>query len=137
MIASVINLFFPKVCYACLNLLHDNEEIICVDCRHDLPVTNFHFNNDETIIKALYGRAKIENGTALFRYEKKGIVQQLIHGLKYKGYENIGLFLGNWLGGELKTLDIYKNVDLIIPIPLHKKSLKKEVIIKLLSLASK
>ena len=73
----------------------------------------------------LYGRAKIENGTALFRFEKKGIVQQLIHGLKYKGYENIGFFLGNWLGGELKDLEHYKYVDVVIPVPLHKNKLKK------------
>ncbi|MDD7884562.1 ComF family protein [Flavivirga sp. 57AJ16] len=125
MLKPIINLFFPKVCYACHHLLNDNEKIVCVDCRHDLPVTNFHFNNDDTVAKVLYGRAKIESGTALFRFEKKGIVQQLIHGLKYKGYENIGFFLGNWLGGELKNIEPYKSIDLVIPVPLHKKKLKK------------
>jgi len=108
----------------CLNLLNDNEETICVDCRHDLPVTNFHFDNDDSVVKVLYGRAKIENGTSLFRFEKKGLVQQLIHGLRYKGYETIGYSLGNWLGGELKDLDGYKSVDVVIPVPLHKNKLK-------------
>lgn len=125
MLKPIVDLLFPKVCYACLNLLNDNEKTICVDCRHDLPVTNFHFDNDDTVAKVLYGRAKIVNGTALFRFEKKGLVQQLIHGLKYKGYENIGYSLGNWLGGELKDLDGYKSVDVVIPIPLHKNKLKK------------
>ncbi|MFI1745052.1 ComF family protein [Thalassobellus sediminis] len=125
MLKSILNLFFPKVCYACHNLLNDNEDTICIDCRHDLPITNFHFNDNDAVKKVLYGRAKIENGTALFRFEKKGLVQQLIHGLKYKGYENIGFVLGNWLGGELKTLEPYKNIDAIIPVPLHKKKLKK------------
>lgn len=125
MLKPIVDLLFPKVCYACLNLLNDNEETICVDCRHDLPVTNFHFDDDDSVAKVLYGRAKIENGTALFRFEKKGIVQQLVHGLKYKGYENIGFFLGNWLGGELKDLEHYKYVDVVIPVPLHKNKLKK------------
>lgn len=125
MLKPIVDLLFPKVCYACLNLLQDNEDTICVDCRHDLPVTNFHFDDDDTVKKVLYGRANIENGTALFRFEKKGLVQQLIHGLKYKGYETIGYSLGNWLGGELKTLDAYKTVDIVIPVPLHKKKLKK------------
>ncbi|MDO5978445.1 ComF family protein [Flavivirga spongiicola] len=125
MLKPIVNLFFPKICYACLNLLNDNENTLCTDCRHDLPVTNFHFNNDNTVTKVFYGRAKIEVGTALFRFEKKGIVQQLIHGLKYKGYENIGFFLGNWLGGELKNIEAYKPIDLVIPVPLHKKKLKK------------
>ncbi|WP_445734249.1 ComF family protein [Mariniflexile sp.] len=125
MLKPVVDLLFPKVCYACLNLLNDNEDTICVNCRHDLPVTNFHFDNEDAVKKVLYGRAKIENGTALFRFEKKGLVQQLIHGLKYKGYETIGFLLGNWLGGELKGLDNYKSIDVVIPVPLHKNKLKK------------
>jgi len=125
MFKSIINLCFPKVCYACLNLLNDNTDTICINCRHDLPVTNFHFDNNDTVKKVLYGRAKVENGTALFRFEKKGLVQQLIHGLKYKGYENIGFFLGNWLGGELKTIKNYNAIDIVIPVPLHKSKLKK------------
>ena len=125
MMKSLINLFFPKVCYACLDLLHDNEVIICVSCRHHLPVTNFHFNNDDAISKIFYGRALVENGTALFRFEKKGLVQQLIHGLKYKGYEQISPFLGDWLGGELKSIPNYQNIDIVIPVPLHKNKLKQ------------
>jgi len=96
-----------------------------MDCRHDLPITNFHFDNNDSVAKVLYGRAKIENGTALFRFEKKGNVQRLIHNLKYKDHEHIGFVLGNWLGGELKTLESYKNIDVVIPVPLHKNKLKK------------
>lgn len=125
MIKPLLNLFFPKICYACLNTLDDNEDTICVDCRNNLPVTNFHFDNNEAVKKVFYGRANVENGTALFRFEKKGLVQQLIHGLKYKGYENIGFVLGNWLGNELNETNAYKDIDIVIPVPLHKNKLKK------------
>lgn len=125
MLKSIVNLFFPKVCYACHNLLNDNIDTICLDCRHDLPVTNFHFDDNDAVKKVLYGRAEVENGTSLFRFEKKGNVQRLIHNLKYKEHEHIGFVLGNWLGGELKTLDAYKNIDAVIPVPLHKNKLKK------------
>ena len=124
MLKSIVNLFFPKVCNACNNLLNDNEDTICLDCRHDLPVTNFHFDNNDSVKKVLYGRVEVENATALFRFEKKGNVQRLIHNLKYKGHEHIGFVLGNWLGGELKTLDPYNDVDVVIPVPLHKNKLK-------------
>ncbi|ALJ05862.1 amidophosphoribosyltransferase [Pseudalgibacter alginicilyticus] len=125
MFNTLLNLFFPKVCYACSKHLNDNENDLCIPCRHSLPVTNFHFNNDDTVLKIFYGRVKIENATALFRFEKKGIVQHLIHQLKYKDKEAIGLFLGDWLGGELSTLNTYKKVDMVIPVPLHEKKLKK------------
>ncbi len=125
MVKNLLNLFFPKVCYACRNLLVDQEIYICTDCRHNLPVTNCHFNNDDTVKKVLYGRVKLENATALLQFQKKGMVQHLLHGLKYKGFENIGVFLGKWLGEELKTIEAYGNIDAVVPVPLHKRKLRK------------
>lgn len=71
------------------------------------------------------GRANIAHATALFRFEKKGPVQQLIHGLKYRGYEHIGELLGDWLGGELAEVEAYKSINVVIPVPMHKRKLKK------------
>ena len=125
MFEAIIDLFFPKVCSACHEVLNDHEQDICTNCRNDLPVTNFHFNQDDNVLKVFYARVKVENGTALLRFEKKGLVQQLIHNLKYKGQESIGVFLGDWLGGELKTVKEYSEIDIVIPVPLHKNKLKK------------
>ncbi|MHA7942709.1 ComF family protein [Formosa sp. 3Alg 14/1] len=125
MFGAIFNIFFPKVCYSCMNVLADGEQTLCTDCRHNLPVTQFHFNNDDSVKNIFYGRVKVENATALLRFEKKGITQKLIHQLKYKGQEPIGTFLGDWLGGDLQTLDAYKTVDVVIPVPLHKTKLKK------------
>lgn len=120
-----INIFFPLVCNACKKLLSDNENFICTDCRHKLPVTNFHQNNDKSIENVLYGRVAVENGTALLRFEKQGTVQYLIHQLKYGGNEKVGEFFGKWLGAELNNLENYNNIDMVIPVPLHPKKLKK------------
>ena len=125
MLQHLIDIFFPKVCYACNNLLHDNELYICTTCRHDLPVTNFHFNQDKTVENIFYGRCQIEKATALLWFEKKGITQRLIHNLKYRGFEEIGQFLGDWLGNELNSSGYYKNIDAVIPVPLHKKKQRK------------
>ncbi|WP_159022427.1 ComF family protein [Formosa sp. L2A11] len=125
MFKALFNILFPKVCYSCQNILADGEHTLCTDCRHRLPVTQFHFNNDASVCKVFYGRVKIEQATALLRFEKKGMTQKLIHQLKYKGQEPIGTFLGDWLGGDLQTLDAYKTIDIVIPVPLHKKKLKK------------
>lgn len=121
----MLNLFFPKVCEACNNVLTDNERIICISCRHQLPVTNFHFDNSEAVKKVVYGRVKLEYATALLHFSKKGIVQQLLHNLKYRGHEHISKFFGKWLGAELKTLSAYKNIDVVIPVPLYKTKLRK------------
>ncbi len=118
---ALVDLFFPKVCFACAHYLSDQTGVICVHCRHRLPVTNFHLNGDTHFENILAGRAHIVQGTALFYFEKKGLVQQLLHNLKYKGHESIGITLGDWLGGELSRVPSYQDIDLVIPVPLHKK----------------
>ena len=125
MIKNLLNLFFPEACLGCRDYLNDNEIYICTSCRHELPVTNFHFDNNDAIKKVLYGRAKLEHATALLHFSKKSIVQQLMHNLKYRGYEDIGLFLGQWLGAELKTIKEYNTIDVVVPVPLHKSKFRK------------
>ena len=98
----------------------DNESHICTTCRHNLPVTNYHFENNDAVEKVFYGRIKLEHATALLKFQKKGIVQHLLHKLKYRGHETISTVLGEWLGNELKTLEAYKNIDIVIPVPPHK-----------------
>ncbi|WP_138432807.1 ComF family protein [Winogradskyella algicola] len=118
-------MFFPVVCEACNNALADNELVICTNCRHDLPVTNFHFENAHNVKKVVYGRVKLEQATALLHFSKKGIVQQLLHNLKYRGHQNISDFLGRWLGSELKTIEAYKKIDVVVPVPLYKTKLRQ------------
>ncbi|WP_083677179.1 ComF family protein [Winogradskyella sp. J14-2] len=118
-------MFFPKVCEACNRALADNELIICTQCRHDLPVTNFHFDNTDTVKKVVYGRVKLELATALLHFSKKGAVQQLLHNLKYRGHQHISGFFGRWLGAELKTIDAYNEIEIVIPVPLYKTKLRQ------------
>lgn len=124
MIKNLLNLFFPQICSACSTQLSDNEIQICTTCRHNLPLTNFHDDTNNAVHNILYGRVQLEHATALLHFSKKGIVQQLIHNLKYRGQQAIGTFLGEWLGEELKTIEGYKSIDVVIPIPLHKSKLK-------------
>ncbi len=49
----------------------------------------------------------------------------LIHQLKYKNREEIGVLLGDWYGQLLKEENILTDIDYIIPVPLHKNKLKK------------
>ncbi|WP_034060231.1 ComF family protein [Lacinutrix jangbogonensis] len=124
MFKALVNIFFPEVCLTCQLQLIDNEKHLCTSCRHKLPLTNYHLTQDPFISKLFYGRAKIERGTALLRFEKKGITQQLIHQLKYREQQQVGTFLGAWLGTELNNCEDYSTIDLVIPVPLHKKKLR-------------
>ena len=113
------------VCEACNNVLVDNELVVCTKCRHDLPVTNFHFNDADNVKKVVYGRVKLVQATALLYFSKRGVVQQMLHNLKYRGHQDISGFLGRWLGAELKTIEAYKQVDVVVPVPLYKTKLRQ------------
>ena len=125
MINSLFNLFFPQACLGCSQFLSQNETVICTHCRHDIPLTNQHLHTEHEATAKLYGRLPIEHISALMYFHKKGIVQELIHNLKYRGHQEIGTLIGNWYGSELKTCIKLESIDAIIPIPLHHKRLKK------------
>lgn len=125
MLNSLINLFFPKVCAGCKSFIGTNESIICTVCRHELPLTNHHLNPENEAFKKFYGRIPVEHASAFLYFHKKGMVQEIIHNLKYKGHEEIGNFLGEWYASDLNNSSLPKDIDVIIPVPLHKKRLKE------------
>jgi len=122
---DITHIFFPNICMCCKNTLKNNEKIICSYCLHELPLTNYTLTNSNAVLKIFYGRIALENATALLYYHKKGIVQNLIHNLKYRNQQTIGSFIGKWLGTEMKESNQFTNIDYIVPIPLHKKRLKE------------
>lgn len=124
MFHDLLDLFYPKICNCCEKELVKNEKVVCTHCLHLLPVTNFHFDNENIVRKVFYGRLPVENATSLLYFRKKGMVQNLIHNLKYRGHKEIGVFLGKWLGAELKKGKNYREIDAVIPVPLHRKKLR-------------
>lgn len=125
MFNALINVLFPKVCLGCDCLLTTNENVICTVCRHEIPLTNHHLNPDNEALKKFYGKEQLEFVSTLVYFNKKGIVQELMHNLKYRGHQEIGTFFGNWSASELNSLPVINTIDEIIPVPLHKKRLRK------------
>lgn len=122
---DIKSLFFPEICLGCNYFLLSGEKTICTKCRHVLPVTNFHTIEENPVKKVFYGRVAIENATSFMWFHKNSVAQQLIHNLKYRGFEEIGAFIGEWYGCELSGSPHYKKIDLVLPVPLHPKKLKK------------
>lgn len=125
MLNYLINLFFPKVCSGCRTILMTNETVFCTHCRHELPLTQYYLDPENQAVKKFYGRIVVEHVSAFLYFNKKGIVQELIHNLKYKGHEEIGTVLGNWYVEDLKELKLETPFDLVIPVPLHPKKLRE------------
>lgn len=118
---NLLNVLFPVFCNGCSNLLLKNENVICTKCIHNLPFTHHHNIKETEIDKTFYGLVPFEFGASMLYFTKKGISQNLIHNLKYRNRQEIGTFLGNLYANELANLETFKEIDYIIPVPLHKK----------------
>lgn len=124
-IDDFISLIYPNICASCGNSLWKHEKVICTFCDFHLPRTNFHLERDNPVTRSFWGRAKIESGAALYYFNKGNRVQQLIHQLKYKDRKDIGQVLGEKYGAYLKHSPFFNNIELIVPVPLHKKKRMK------------
>lgn len=112
---------FPKLCTGCSSHLHAYETTLCLSCRHELPLTNHLANPENETFKKFYGKLPVEHASSVVYFNKKGIVQQLIHNLKYKGAQDIGTFFGTLYVPQIKENCILKNVSEVISVPLHPK----------------
>ena len=125
MLKYFINLFFPDVCAGCNAILQTNESVICTHCRHEIPLTLHHKNSNNEAVGKFFGKIDITFAGAMMQFHKKGIVQQLIHKLKYKGNQEIGTVIGAWYAQDLRELPVFKTINYIIPVPLHPKKFKE------------
>ena len=125
LIKDFINLFFPEVCCICDKALTLNENLICFRCRSELPRTNFTSLYDNELKSRLHGKININFGTAIFYFYKSGISQTLMHKFKYQNRPEIGRMAGLWLGSEMQEKGLVERIDVIIPVPLHKRKERK------------
>ncbi|MCU0460911.1 MAG: ComF family protein [Bacteroidales bacterium] len=116
---DVISLLFPRLCYACGNHLLRNENLICTECYVLIPRTNYHLEEDNPVARLFWGRCRIEKAAAFSFYNRDSRLRRLIHNLKYKGIKEIGYELGTIYGNTLLGTEFLKDIDLIIPVPLH------------------
>ncbi len=117
-----ISLLYPRVCINCNKGLTTKEQHLCLSCDLSLPKSQYSTNKGELLKKFIF-QPKVTGAYAYLDYIKDGIVQKLIHSLKYQRNQKLGVWLGSRLGNEIQQV-IKHPIDLIVPIPLHKNRLK-------------
>ena len=118
-------LFFPDLCAACGKNLFKGESEICHSCIYKLPLTQFHADPENRVARQFWGRIDILQAGAYLYFQKGTRVQNLLHQLKYNKRPEVGKRLGELYGYELAQSPVFIKPDLVIPVPLHPKKLKK------------
>ena len=112
-------LFFPRYCAGCEGPILAQENTLCTQCLTQLPKTNYHLDPDNPVKTRLTGRLPLEHAFAFLHFRKSGMVQNLLHRLKYKNQPEIGVAMGRLYGRELMLAGYGQRFDLIVPVPLH------------------
>ncbi|MEE4000081.1 ComF family protein [Tenacibaculum sp. FZY0031] len=121
---EIFYLFYPNLCVNCEITLLQNETFLCTICKNDLPIIDDNKHINVTLMSNFYGKVPIQNVRSFLFYKKNGVTQKLIHELKYKKQQAIGVFIADWFGEKLKIMNTFAEVDYIVPVPLHLKKLR-------------
>ncbi len=128
--AGALDLFMPRACIVCGARLLMDERHICLGCLMDMPLTRYwershnpmadRFN--EVVQKDLDPEQDYERyayACALFFYHSEAGYRHIPYQIKYHGNTEAGRFFGNLLGKKMASGELWSDVDMIIPVPLH------------------
>ena len=109
----------PCRCFGCNAHLYRGESHLCAFCRDELPLTEYDFQSENPVDRLFFGQRTVEKTSAFLFYSPGGLVQKLIHQLKYQGREQLGDLFGDWFGMQLRAEPALQNLDFVMPVPLH------------------
>lgn len=124
-LSAIMDLVLPRVCVVCERELLPEEKHICFECLADLPLT--HYANISRNPMADAFNIKIARdcyepyayATALYFYSDDDDYARIPWALKYRGDFGAGRYFATMLGEQMRQSDLFKDIDLVVPVPLH------------------
>ena len=126
-------ILLPRQCITCGQRLLLEEKHLCLECLADLPQTYFwtmshnpmadRFN--ENIQKDIETdeddglHERYAYAAALFFYHSEAQYRLIPYQIKYHGNIRAGRYFGRMLGNRLASSELYEDVDMVVPVPLH------------------
>jgi len=135
-IRSFADLFLPRRCIVCGDVLFVREEHICTCCRADIPYT-YYWNRphnpmadrfNEMIQRNLPDEGPREPyafACALFFYRSSGAFREITRELKYRRNIREGRFFARELARKIRSANHFQDVDAAVPVPLHPSRLRE------------
>ena len=131
-ITVIADFLLPRICIVCGRRLLNAEEHICLECMAGMPLTYFwkmsHNAMSDRLNEVIQKRLEKDEGflwetyahaAALFMYHSEDSYKLIPYNIKYKGDIKAGEYFGRMLGRRLLDRDIWRDADVIIPVPLH------------------
>lgn len=124
-LSALVDLVLPRVCVVCGRPLLPGEKCICMSCLADFPQTHFaalsHNPMSDKFNAAVRGDRyePYAYAAALFYYSEDNGYSSVTRALKYRRDFVTGEFFADLLGEQLRGSELFSDVDLVVPVPLH------------------
>ncbi|HRD52400.1 MAG TPA: hypothetical protein PKY96_07100 [Flavobacteriales bacterium] len=112
-------LLVPQRCAGCNGALLSHEDCLCDACLRELPRT--HFNNDplNPVERLFHGKVELAAAGALLNFTAHGMVQRILHRIKYQHDREVAALIGRYMGEEMAACSRFAGIDSVIAVPLH------------------
>lgn len=91
----------------------------------ELPFVVSPDATDNPVEHRLRGRIPIHAATALLYFQQGNKTQKLLHQIKYSGNEKLAVTMGRRMGIKFAESGQFDNIDILVPVPLHRSKLHK------------
>ncbi|MCR9011559.1 ComF family protein [Gabonibacter chumensis] len=117
--SAFVDLFYPRMCEVCKEVLVTGEKHICSACLYDFP---YSYGLHDDLFLQFDQVCRMKSVYSLFYYSRYSDYRNLIFAVKYRSKRKVGCFLGAMLGERIVGGEEF---DGIIPLPLHPKREKR------------
>lgn len=117
LLAPVRDLLFLSTCHNCNGPLTDDEQQICTRCWSSLAAVRPGDHTLTVLMDRFREGGVVDEAIFLCYFQKGGLLQSMVHGLKYREMTTFGEELGRRLGRMMSATAI----DVILPVPLNPK----------------
>ena len=93
--------------------------MLCTTCMADLPLARFHDDPQNRVEQLFMGRIPLRAASSFLLFNRSGVAQRMLHRLKYKNDLDVGMELGRMMASDLKGSVRFKDLDILIAVPLH------------------
>lgn len=120
--AVVADMVAPRYCEQCRRRLAVGERLFCTTCVMLLPRTGDELSPaDNPAVRKLWGRVKVERGVSFAVYTPHVSFAPAVYAMKYGDRPDIADDFGRFIASELGASGLFDDIDVIVPMPLHRR----------------
>lgn len=118
---ELFQLLFPTHCCCCDRMLVGDEHDLCLTCLSHLPYTHDEVIPDNSTAQLFWGKFRFSNAMSLLVFQQGNATQKIVHQIKYYNQQHLAIVMGHMMGEALLRTKGFQSVDMLIPVPLHRR----------------